>query len=264
MKDHKTDEGQAKQKSGMLTLIIAGCIVTMLFLFAFRPPFPPHEAEGFLVDFGFDETGFGTEEPTNVASAPASGGQISNDEPVTQDVEDAITLPEKKKLPKTTNTSSTSTSTNTNNQSQEKIDDKQIFKNDKKLEGKGTSEGNKPGTEGNMGKEDGDPNGGYDDGDGLGNNPGSSGVGHDLKGRSLKKNGLSSNSMEAGKIVFKITVDKNGYIRSAEYQRSGSTIVDQGVISNVKNQLLNKQWFNPKTDAPETQTGNLTVNISMS
>lgn len=255
-------ETGAKRSSLIYTLLCSAALVAILFLLSFTPPFPPHEAEGFLVDFGFDETGFGIEEPSVVASQPASGGQVSEQAPVTQDVEESVVLPEKKTLPnKNTNTSGPKN--NTNNQNQNTIDKGQIFTGNKDFEGKGTSEGNKPGTEGNMGKPDGDPNGGYGDGDGLGNNPGGSGLGHDLKGRSFVKKSLSSNSLEPGKIVFKISVDRNGYIRSAEYQRSGSTIVDAGVISHVKTQLINKQWFNAKSDAPETQTGLLTVNISM-
>ncbi len=260
-------EERAKKESGVLTIAFAGALVLIFCLCAFKPPYPPHEAEGFLVDFGFDETGFGTEEPTSVAATPASASQQVqvNDEPVTQDIEETITLPEKKKLPVKTTTPSTTTHTSKNQstQKEETIDNSQIFTGNKKYEGKGSSEGDKPGTTGNMGKPDGDPNGGYGDGDGIGNNKGGSGMGSDLKGRVLLKKSLTSNSIESGKIVFNITVDQNGYIRTATYERSGSTITDSGTISYIRNQLLNKQWFQSKSDAAETQSGHLTVNISM-
>lgn len=264
MKNRKESEIIAQKKSGLFTALIAAVFCGLLFL-SFKIAVPDMEQEGMMIDFGYDATGFGEIEPSSAqtTSTTASEAQTasSQNEVITQTIEKSVTVKDKPSKNNTSNTTVNNNKTETQNtQKQETIDDNMIFKGDKKFEGNSKSEGNTGGP-GNQGDPSGDPNGGGKGGEG--NNPDGVGVGHDLKGRSIIKKELTSNSLESGKIVFKISVDKNGYIRSATYERTGSTIVDQGVINNVKNQLLNKQWFQPKSDAAETQEGHLSVNITL-
>lgn len=58
------------QKTGLITTVVFHTVVLLLLLFmGFVTPFPPPQEEGFLIDFGNSETGFGLEEPS-AAKAP--------------------------------------------------------------------------------------------------------------------------------------------------------------------------------------------------
>lgn len=63
--------------------------------------------------------------------------------------------------------------------------------------------------------------------------------------------------------MLKITVDRNGVVTTAVYERKGSTIVDQGVINEAIRSVKGKKLFNTSSDAPETQTGTLTINYTL-
>jgi colicin import membrane protein len=255
-------EKKAKRNSAIITLCFAAIVVVILFLFAFTPPYPPLEPEGILIDFGYNETGSGKIESSSQAKAtpPATKDPVEQ-KVTTQDIQETIALPDKPKnnRPKET----TKTETKVEEDPEPVIDESQTFdpnkfnfKNDSK------SDGN-TGDKGNQGNPDGNQNGFPGKGDGIGND-GSSGFGYDLSGRSMVSRPIISGTPpESGKVVLKITVNRNGIVTSASYERKGSTIVDSGVINEAIRSVKGKKLFNSDSDAPDTQYGTITINYRL-
>ncbi|MFN0276823.1 MAG: energy transducer TonB [Chitinophagales bacterium] len=255
MNTDKQNEQEARRKSAFLTLTSGGAILGLLFLFAFTPPFPPHEAEGFLIDFGFDDSGMGSEQ--TASSAPAAGGDVvTHDEPVTQDIEETITLPEKRKLPSKNNTSTT----NTNTDSKPTINEGELFNKDKNFENNGNSNGDKGGT-GDFG----DPSGIENGGNGGDGNDGPGGTGDSnvsLAGRKVTyRPQITGSYDEEGLVVIKITVDRNGNVVKAEVDRSQTQITDPNTIAEDI-AYAKKYKFDVKSGGPEFQYGTINFNHS--
>lgn len=260
-------EKQAKRNSGIITLLIAGFILMLLFLLAFKPPYPPIEPEGLLIDFGFDETGMGKNEPQIVNEVPTPPVQSDNAQIVkeieTQDMEQTIAIPKEKKKEKPAVTNNEVKKDPVETKNEPVIDNSQVYNPNKhKFDTQSNSEGNKEGT-GNMGNPSGDPSGNQGPGDGKGDN-GSSGVGFSLSGRNMiNKPNIAGNPSESGTVVLKIKVNRDGVITDATYERRGSTIVDQSVINDAIRSVKGKKLFNVKADAPELQEGTLTINYTL-
>lgn len=260
-------EKTAKRNSSVITLLFAICIFVLLLLLAFRPPYPPLEPEGLLIDFGYDATGIGNEEPqleNQVPTPPVTSDNVKVEKEIaTQDMEQTIAIPKEKKKEKqeTNNTKPTKDPVETKNEPV--IDNSQVYNPNKhKFESSSSSDGNKSGS-GNMGNPDGDPNGNPGNGDGIGDN-GTSGVGYNLSGRSMtNKPNIAGNPTESGVVVLKITVNRDGVVTNATYERKGSTIVDQAVINDAIRSVKGKKLFNVKSDAPATQEGTLTINYTL-
>lgn len=257
MKTEQQNETQAKRNSALLTFISGASILGLLCILGFTPPFPPHEAEGFLIDFGFDDTGFGTEQ--TASSAAVSGGDVvTHEQPVTQDIEETITLPEKKQLP---NKTSTSSNTNTNNNTKPSINEGELFNKGKEFENKGNSNGDKGGT-GDFGDES-----GIDDGGNGGNGndgPGGNGNNSDvsLAGRKVTyRPSISGSYDEEGLVVIKITVDRNGNVVKAEVDRSQTQITDPNTIAEDI-AYAKKFKFDVKSSGAEFQYGTINFNHS--
>ena len=126
---------------------------------------------------------------------------------------------------------------------------------------KGTSEGTST-KGGNQGSLDGHPDGNQGTGGGIGNNNGSYGL--TLSGRTnVKPPTLNVAHNEIGDIKIKISVDRNGKVIKADYERSGSTITDSYLIGQAKNAAL-KTTFNADANASETQTGYITFHFKLS
>lgn len=260
-------EKTAKRKSSIITLIVAICVAMLLFLLAFRPPYPPIEPEGLLIDFGYDESGLGNEEPQLVNQVPTPPVESDNSkvekEIATQDMEQTIAIPKEKKKEKPVTNNKNPTKDPVETKNEPVIDKSQVYNpNNHSFENQNNSEGNKPGT-GNMGDPSGDPNGKPGKGDGIGDN-GTSGVGFSLSGRSMtNKPNIAGNPTESGKVVLKIKVNRDGLITEATYERKGSTIVDQSVINDAIRSIKGKKLFNVKSDAPDIQEGTLTINYTL-
>ncbi len=254
-------EKKAKRNSAVLTLLFAAVVTVLLFLFAFSPPYPPLEPEGLLIDFGYNETGTGKVESSSQAKAPTPAvlqpaEQIVN----TQDIEKTVALPDK---PKKKETNKTTTEKETVKDPEPVIDKGQTFDPNKfKFDSNSSSDGNS-GDKGNQGSPDGNPNGFPGKGSGMGDD-GSNGFGYDLSGRSLvSKPIISGTPPESGTVVLRITVNKNGVVTSASYERRGSTIVEQGVINDAIRSVKGKKLFNSTADAPDAQSGTLTIRYTL-
>ena len=129
----------------------------------------------------------------------------------------------------------------------------QAFKNT----GSGGEGENEPG--GDQGVKDGTPGAPKNPGDsstGLGN----SGVGYDLAGRKMvQKPTVNDELQKVGKVVIKITVDKQGRVVNAKYTTRGSTITDPYYIRISEAAALQAK-FNSDPNAREEAFGTITFN----
>lgn len=236
-----------------ITFFITVGIITLLFLFGFTPPYPPLAPEGMLIDFGNAPTGSGVEQPMETKPAPPKAeAQPAKEKIQTQDLEKTVALPEKVKVekpkPATTKTSEKpAVKTETIDQGQVLSHQKMEQMNQSKGQGNDSTPGDMGNPSGNKGP--------ASEGAGSGDN---GHVGWQLSGRgnlSLPVPDPAHN--EQGDIVVRIYVDKAGNVIRAEYERSGSTITDPTLINQAVS-AAKKAKFTSKTDAPDTQQGDIT------
>jgi len=125
--------------------------------------------------------------------------------------------------------------------------------------GESTSEGDTGGS-GNQGYVTGDPNSKNRSGSGLGN----SGNGFDLKGRSLvgRLPKPQHNSNKEGIVVIRITVDRNGIVKSADFQMKGSNTQDRELVANAKAAALRAK-FNADKNANAYAQGTITYHFQL-
>ncbi len=127
--------------------------------------------------------------------------------------------------------------------------------------GKGNSDGKSQGVTfpgGNQGVETGDPNAGNYGQGGSGSGNQGSGISYDLKGRSvigsLPKPKYPGD--DAGLVIVKVTVDKNGKVTAAEPGARGTTIMNEKFWNEAKQAAL-KAKFNVSQNAPAFQQGTI-------
>jgi outer membrane biosynthesis protein TonB len=254
MKSWEQFEKENKRKSGFITAGITAGVACIMFLFGFKPPDPPLEPEGLLIDFGTDATGLGSFEPNETASAPRPKSESVKEEIATQDVVESVKINDTKKddKPKVDNTSTNTKPT---------INEDDLFKpGDIKNSGQtGSSEGNST-YGGNQGDQSGSNDGYHGPGAGRGDD---GSIGWSLDGRNIKsKPSLQVEHNEVGDIRIKIYVDRNGKVTRAEYERSGSTITDANLIAKSKSAAM-KTTFNVDPKSPETQIGYITFHFKL-
>lgn len=96
---------------------------------------------------------------------------------------------------------------------------------------------------------------------GPGGGTGNKGVSYSLQGRGVQK--LPSPKyeyQEGGKVVVEITVDRQGKVVNAVPGTKGSTILDEYLLRVAKEAALEAE-FEPNPDAPPSQKGTITYNF---
>ncbi len=276
------------------TFILHAAALGVLVIVAFAAPPAPRNEEGIQVNFGFDETGFGTIEPSPPAGQqeasvpPASEAQKSSqreqktaqDEALlSQNAEDAPAVkkvdPEaaKKRLEQieAEKVRKAELEAERIKRAQEEAERKRIEaeqqrasdimnKTKNALAGSrnsgtsSTSEGIAGGT-GNQGVPTGSIDSkNYGPGGGLGN----SGISYDLGGRGFKKVPLPDYNYQAeGKVVVEVSVDRSGKVVQAVPGYRGSNTLDENLLRIAKEAAL-QATFDPKPDAPLVQKGTIT------
>ena len=127
--------------------------------------------------------------------------------------------------------------------------------------GKGNSDGKSQGVTfpgGNQGVATGDPNAGNYGQGGSGSGNQGSGISFSLSGRdaiSLPKPKYPGD--DAGVVIVKVTVDKNGKVTAAEPGARGTTIMNQKFWNEAKQAAL-KAKFNVSQNSPAFQQGTIT------
>ncbi len=244
-------------------LVHAALALAFWFFFKLTPPNPPWGSYGVAVNFGFDETGFGTEQSYEQAGTKENNPQQElnpgNQSPQESGIAPMATGTEESplQLPNETHTQTTTTT-----KPESEPNKAQPVNTNKQGGGNtgGASEGNDPGTTGNKGKQGGDLSSLNYEGT-PGNGGSGTGASLDLAGWVWeKKPVVDDQSNEEGKIVFQITVDEEGEIVGIRtLEKTVSNKVERIYRSEVeKLTFLKKRGYNAVAG---TSTGTITFRI---
>ena len=256
------------RRNGLIgTVIFHGALLLMLLLMAFYPPYPLPEEQGILVDFGNSNRGFGAveprpSEPAAVQPQPAPAQPTPAKETIlTQEHEESVAIPEPKKpaketpkeqpkeTPKETPKEQPKPVVETPKEPERTVNQRALYPGKGDAGSTATSQGD-AGGQGNQGVKTCAPNVHV-----YGEGGDSGGNGFSLSGRSLQGGRLPKpdwNSQEQGKVVVKITVDKEGNVIDAVYEGKGSTTLNTNLV-NAALKAAKQAKFNRKPDAPMQQ-----------
>ncbi len=235
-------------------------LLLILIILGFTPSPPPYpDPDGILINFGDENPGSGTVEPTKQQTASATQPE-TKPENLTQDFEDAPSLKEIKKTtkkikkqPKEKTEQKTKEETKTE---EAKINKEALFPSNIKTasSSQGTSQGS-----GNEGSKEGDPMG-------LGNQNlgrGTHGISYSLGGRKAIRLIAPKypNKNVEGTVVVKIKVDNTGTVISAEVDMERSTTADPELQRSAINAAY-KTKFTKSSDLIE-QYGTITFQFKL-
>ncbi|NRT14999.1 TonB family protein [Flavobacterium sp. 28A] len=258
-------ETEEEKKSFTITSVLFVIMFILFFYLGLTSLDPPPE-NGIAINFGTTEFGSGDKQPTEaIQSAPqptaAQQAASSDDEVLSQDVEDApimkqvkkaqptkATAEEQKPKPKESPKPSKSTS-----------DALSSLINGPKSDGKAAGGEGNDDKAGDKGSINGNPyaNSYYGSGGGSGN-----GSGWGLNGRSISSRGKEVQKCnEFGTVVVQITVNRNGNVIGAKYAK-GTTNTNPCLVEPALATARKYKW-QPDADAPETQIGFITVNFKL-
>ncbi|GGA84146.1 hypothetical protein GCM10008015_26220 [Flavobacterium palustre] len=259
-------ETKEEKKSFVITTLIF-VILFILFLYLGLTSLDPPPENGIVINFGTTEFGNGNIQPTEaIQSAPkttaAKQAAASNDDVLSQDIEEAVVMKEAKKIrtvkeaakeevkekPKENPRPSKSTTDAISN-----------LINGPKSDGKakgGEGNDNQPGDKGTL---NGNPYANTYYGSGSGSGTGS---GWGLNGRKISSRGKEVQKCnEFGTVVVQITVNRNGNVIAAKYTK-GTTNTNPCLIEPALATARKYKW-QPDANAPETQIGFITVNFKL-
>lgn len=213
--------------------IHVGIVALLLFSIVFKPQIPPPPEYGMEVNFGFDDQGFGEEQsmtpPGENPTESASNEQVAEPEPpqpeqqtqeapapeeklVSSDEGEDINIKTSEKPKEVVKPVENPKPADNSKPVVNKPNNASLYPSNTGKDGGGSNNGNKPGTVGDMGKPNGNPDvRGIYDGNGGSGNSGSL----DMAGWKWdNKPKVNDESNEEGKIVFQIKVDEEGNIIS--------------------------------------------------
>ena len=289
-------EASIRNKSLVLTILIHGMIILLLFLFVISTPNPPFPEAGggggVLVSIGNVDAASGDEQATSeVTEIKPQRTETETQPPVQQD-ENLVTQENEKttevdvKEPKKKEEKKPEVKPKTNvpvtpvkvtpKEPERQLNQNALFKGSNK---KGSDGNAKSGT-GDQGDPNGDPaskfygnngngngsgggdGGGTGGGSGPGVGPGKGpGVSLNLAGRRwLRSPKIEDKSQETGKVVVNIIVNKSGKVISAIPGDVGSTTTSAYLYKLAKEAALATP-FNQSPDGKETQKGTITFNF---
>ncbi len=257
--------------AALTTAAVHALLLFALFFLALRTPLPLPAEQGVEVNLGYSDQGTGTIQPdeppmaANQATTPPPPTERAREEYVTQNTEEAPSLPERRnERPANRDLRPVRTepaprpqpeprpATTPPAEPQPQVNERALFRSS----GTGTASGSEgiTGQQGDQGRPDGlrEINR-YEGQGGQGGGPAFS-----LGGRGAKYlDRPTSNFREQGNVVVDIWVDRNGKVARAEVSLRGTTIVD----SNLRNQALRAALnsnFTADANAPELQRGTIT------
>lgn len=281
----------SERRKGIVGSAIVHIILfALLLILAFKAPKPPELEEGILVNFGTDETGIGSIEPSTSPVQEEAAPPIPSAVPVKQNEEPLLTQQneeapeikkvdpeaEKKRLEKieADRKLKEQMEAERKKKEQEELERKRIeaeqkrqadimnrtrdaLSNSRNAATTSTGEG-EAGGKGNQGV----PTGSVDsrnrgDGSGLG----TKGISYSLEGRGSQSLPLPEYKYQNGGIVVvEVSVDRSGRVTQAVPGVKGTTVLDSYLLNVAKDAAL-KARFDPKPDAPVIQKGTITYNF---
>jgi cytoskeletal protein RodZ len=247
--EEKKEEKERKYISIAFTFFVAAGIAVILFVFGFKYPDPLPPEEGIMVAMGEPDAGR-TDDPTQFSSEQTEASTPPTEESFeTQEYEDA---------PQVNTTTKPTTTEKTTPQNTKKVEEtkKELNKDWSFQKDSKNSDNGNNNKDGNEGEKDGNK-----EGDPLGKGLGTSGNGDYRMGGGRKPDGKISASCKfssSQKVVVRIKVDRNGYVKEADcvLKQDGlnATTLGEPYCSCAK-QAAKTVKFTPKDDAPEKQTG---------
>lgn len=278
-KENKGFEQRKQISSLIITLLIHGLLLLILYLSTLSLPNPPYQDNegGMSVNFGTSNVGTGDEQAysytpiastTAPAPTPPSPASSTDEEVATQDIEDAPAVAKPEPVKKTPVTKplepvktpvKPTTATTTPTPPQPKADENALFKPGAYGKPNNSTGDGLGGGKGDQGELGGDPNSKSYEGSGTGLGTGNGdGIGDGnvrLAGRKLRfKPEVNDRSQAKGKVVIQIKVDRSGKVVDARYTQAGSTTSDEGLI-RTSIEAAYKYRFDENQSASEIQTG---------
>jgi outer membrane biosynthesis protein TonB len=264
-----TNEKQNKVKGIIGTIAFHGLLLLALILIGLSTPLPLPGEEGVEVNLGYTDQGMGKIQkvepaPAKVIPPPPEPEKEVKEKIITQDVEEAPAIEEKKieekKPEKKPEVKPKEIKKEVVPEKKEpeppKVNPKALYKGKSNAEGQGGSEGetNQPGDQGSP---YGDPKVSNHEGTGGQGN----GISYSLGGRgAMNLPKPEYNSEDQGKVVVTIKVDQQGNVTSADPGAKGTNVSDHKLWEMAKEAAL-KSKFSPDPNAPPTQTGTITYNF---
>ena len=259
-------ETKEEKKSFAITSIIFVILFVLFFYLGLTSLDPPPE-NGIAINFGTTEFGSGNIQPTEaIQSAPkaeaAKEAAASNDDVLSQDIEEAVVIKEAKKIQPTKQTAKEEVKPKPKENpkpSKSTSDALSSLINDPKSDGKAQGGEGNDNLPGDKGSPNGNPyaNSYYGSGTGSGN-----GSGWGLNGRSISSRGKEVQKCnEFGTVVVQITVNRSGNVIAAKYTK-GTTNTNPCLIEPALATARKYRW-QPDSKAPETQIGFITVNFKI-
>ncbi|MBR1792496.1 MAG: TonB family protein [Bacteroidales bacterium] len=264
------EETKNKVISAVTTAAMMVLLLVICLSFGYMPPDPPIPESGVEVNLGYSDQGYGDAQEVSSTSTPApavSQNAQAQEEVSTQSTEESVSLPDKvspnpKPVPQPQPQPEAKETPKVEEKPKEpELNQRALFTSKKSQQASSDANGSQGNTtgQGNMGKENGNPNAtGYT---GSGGNGGSNGPSYSLSGRkalSLPEPDYKSNRQ--GRIVIAIQVDKQGNVISAEKER-GTTIDDARLVSQAI-AAARKAKFSASSTAAEKQKGTITYVFS--
>jgi colicin import membrane protein len=262
----------ANQRNGFIgTLVFHGAFLTLFLFFGLHQPYPPPPEQGIMVNFGLEEKGSGESEPIlndkekpivvpEEKAVPKEEGKI-----LTQDVEDAPSINAKKtkvkkETPKVTilKQDNVVIKKETPVKEERKVNAKALYTG-RKPDSKNTGSEGVTGGQGNQGS----PFGSVDSKNhAAGDSRGTGGPEFNLAGRNpqhLEEPKVKYN--ENGDVVIEVTVDREGKVISAR-QGKGCTTQD-AILINAAYKAAMESKFEQKNDAEPIQKGSITYHFTV-
>jgi TonB family protein len=259
-----------KIKGVIATVVFHGMLLFMLLSWGYQKPFPPPAELGILINFGDAQTGSGMEEVASAAVAvpqplPPRATEQVEEEPLTQDYEEAPSLHPKKKKSNRKKTKPTRQTSQTSPEQQVDENDLQQKPVEKPREvnrnalfpgqSAATSQGESSGeATGNQGAPDGSPNSPNYAGSGLGEISGASLAGRSLNGKLPEPD---YRIQQSGRVIVRIKVDRDGNVVEAKARQEGSTIMD-ATLYEAAERAARRAKFTSTTNGPLFQNGVIT------
>lgn len=282
------NQDKIKRKSAIATTLIFISLLVTFMIAGWKTPLPLPEEKGIDVVIGSYESGKNevfeeieessseqqdnnpeemleegqSEDMTEPASASSSESEISQDESLTQETEDApviseteSTSEEKEALEKELEGQTEEDKEEKEEKPKRKVDPKTLFSKSEK------SKGNTEQT-GNQGEKDGNP-----DSESFekvaDSDENANGISFDLSGRGIAKYpNINDQSQKSGKVVVEITVNKNGEVINARAGVRGSTTYDKTLLRLAEKAAYDTK-FTPNPGASSEQIGTITFDFKL-
>lgn len=238
--------------AGWVVTVVFHALVLVFFAFFGLTYQDPAPEEGIALDFGYEDEGFGQSTQSAVEPVPPTPEDPTEATAVTQDVEPTdVSVSDKPKTKPVERPKPTETTT----QQPVKPQPSNALSsrlNKLKTTGTGSGQGTSAG-----GGDQGNPNGVPGGGSG-GNGSGTQGMGdYRLGSRSANVRPRPIYDCEdEGRVVVKVSVDRNGNVISAEAGVNGSTTTASCLLERAKQAALKTKWQSDP-DALETQIGTI-------